>query len=73
MFNYIDMRMDDPIPQFSHVVKEIAKRHPALAYIHVVEPRVSGYMDREVQAGEVRTPLCDLRYVPANRRSLSVQ
>lgn len=57
MFNHIDMRMDDPIPQFSHVVKEIAKRHPALAYIHVVEPRVSGYMDREVQAGEVRTPL----------------
>lgn len=49
-----DMRMKDPIPQFSHVISELAKRHPSLAYIHLVEPRVTGFIDREVQAGEVR-------------------
>ena len=38
------MRMKDPIPQFSHFVSQLAARHPALAYIHVVEARVKGYM-----------------------------
>ena len=45
--------MADPIPQFSHLVREIAKHHSSLAYIHVVEPRVSGITDREVLDGEV--------------------
>ena len=49
------MRMDDPKPTFSHFVSEIAKRHPDFAFVHVVEPRVQGNMDREVQEGEVRT------------------
>lgn len=47
------MRMADPIPQFSHVVSELARRHTALAYIHVVEPRVNGYTDIEAPADEV--------------------
>ena len=38
------MGMRDPIPQFSHFVSQLAARHPALAYIHVVEARVKGYM-----------------------------
>ncbi|KAJ3522062.1 hypothetical protein NM688_g8929 [Phlebia brevispora] len=46
------MRMADPIPQFGHLVKELAQGHPSLAYIHVVEPRVSGQEDREVLEGE---------------------
>ncbi|TFK72623.1 FMN-linked oxidoreductase [Pluteus cervinus] len=40
--------MKDPIPQFSHVVTEIKRKHPDLAYIHVVEARVSGINDVEV-------------------------
>ena len=33
---YQDMRMEDPIPQFSYVVEQLKARHPDLAYIHVV-------------------------------------
>ncbi|KAF2720237.1 NADPH dehydrogenase [Polychaeton citri CBS 116435] len=33
-----DMRMEDPIPQFSHIVKELKKLD--LAYLHLVESRV---------------------------------
>ena len=40
-----DMRMKDPVPQFSHVVSELATRYPNLAYIHAVEPRVDGIED----------------------------
>jgi NADPH2 dehydrogenase len=40
-----DMRMQDPIPTFSHLVTIILEAHPGLAYIHVVEPRVSGASD----------------------------
>ena len=47
--------MEDPIPQFSYLVSELAKRHTNLAYLHLIEPRVSGYIDREVEAGEVRS------------------
>ena len=49
------MRMANPIPQFSHLVRAIAKAHPNLAYLHVVEPRVSGVGDRKVAEGEVCT------------------
>ena len=33
------MRMKDPLPTFTHLVSEIKKRWPDLAYIHVTEPR----------------------------------
>lgn len=33
------MGMQQPIPQFSHVVSELKARFPELAYLHVVEPR----------------------------------
>ncbi|EKM53294.1 uncharacterized protein PHACADRAFT_98495 [Phanerochaete carnosa HHB-10118-sp] len=46
------MRMADPKPGFSHLVSEIARRWSSLAYIHLVEPRVDGSDDREVQEGE---------------------
>ncbi|KAB5588109.1 inactive dehydrogenase EasA [Ceratobasidium theobromae] len=50
-----DMRMDDPIPTFSYLMEQLAQRHPELAYVHFVEPRVSG--DNEVgHAHEVGTP-----------------
>jgi NADPH2 dehydrogenase len=41
------MRMADPIPTFSYVVKELAKRHTDLAYVHFVEPRISGAEDAD--------------------------
>ncbi|KAH9939776.1 NADH:flavin oxidoreductase/NADH oxidase [Epithele typhae] len=33
---YQDMRMEDPVPTFTHVVEQIKQRHPDLAYLHVV-------------------------------------
>ncbi|EPS98159.1 hypothetical protein FOMPIDRAFT_1024739 [Fomitopsis schrenkii] len=50
-----DMRMEDPRPQFLYLVSQIAQRHPRLAYIHVVEPRVSNFTDREPQPGETNS------------------
>ncbi|KAG0698633.1 hypothetical protein DFH29DRAFT_87370 [Suillus ampliporus] len=38
-----DMGSDDPIPQFSYLVRELRKHN--LAYLHVIEPRVSGVFD----------------------------
>ncbi len=45
--------MDDPIPTFSYFVQQIVDKHPNLAYLHVVEPRVSGVDDRVPTADEV--------------------
>lgn len=45
--------MSDPRPTFSYFTSEVAKRHPSLAYLHVVEPRISGALDREAQEDEV--------------------
>ena len=45
----IDMRMDDPIPTFSHLVCQLAAKHPNLAYLHVVEGSSS--------RGDVRSPI----------------
>ena len=36
------------MPTYSHLVSELRRRHPDLAYIHVVEPRVDGVMDKEL-------------------------
>lgn len=50
------MGMEDPIPQYTHLVSTIANRYPDMAYLHVTEPRVSGPLDRvlkDVGAHEV--------------------
>ncbi|GBE84784.1 Probable inactive dehydrogenase [Sparassis crispa] len=47
-----DMRMEDPVPTFTYVVSRIAELYPDLAYIHFVEPWVSGTTDRTVREGE---------------------
>ncbi|RDB18244.1 putative inactive dehydrogenase EasA [Hypsizygus marmoreus] len=41
-----DMGMQDPVPQFTHFVSTLKAKHPTLAYIHVVEPRINGNADR---------------------------
>ncbi|KAJ7192914.1 hypothetical protein GGX14DRAFT_593749 [Mycena pura] len=42
-----DMRMLDPTPTFAHLVSQIKKTHPDLAYLHVIEPRINGNTDAE--------------------------
>lgn len=37
-----DMHMADPKPTFEHLVRRLGELHPDLAYIHLVEPRISG-------------------------------
>ncbi|KAH9940723.1 NADH:flavin oxidoreductase/NADH oxidase [Epithele typhae] len=34
---YQDMRMKDPVPTFTYLVQQLAKRWPDLAYLHVVD------------------------------------
>ncbi|KAJ7701964.1 hypothetical protein B0H17DRAFT_1157687 [Mycena rosella] len=41
------MAMEDLIPTFSHLIPELAVRHPTLAYLHLVEPRIEGGATRE--------------------------
>lgn len=45
--------MKDPIPTFTYLVRKIKESHPDLAWIHVVEPRVTGHDEREILPGEV--------------------
>ncbi|KAF9552221.1 NADH:flavin oxidoreductase/NADH oxidase [Agrocybe pediades] len=37
-----NMKMEDPIPQFSHFVSTVAHRYPDFAYLHVVETYEEG-------------------------------
>ncbi|KAF8983488.1 hypothetical protein BDQ17DRAFT_1402557 [Cyathus striatus] len=36
-----DMRMDNPVPQFTHFTSTLKYTHPDLAYLHVVEPKTA--------------------------------
>lgn len=36
------MRMDDPFPTFTYLVTALRDNYPNLAYISLVEPRISG-------------------------------
>ncbi|PBK86412.1 FMN-linked oxidoreductase [Armillaria gallica] len=47
-----DMGMQDPVPTFSYFVSEVKRRHPDLAYLHVVEPRVAVDRSRKASALE---------------------
>ncbi|KAH8110925.1 NADH:flavin oxidoreductase/NADH oxidase [Phellopilus nigrolimitatus] len=49
---FLDMRMADPVPTFSHLVRRIRESYPRFSYINIVEPRAAGDNDRVVQAGE---------------------
>ncbi|KAF7342486.1 FMN-linked oxidoreductase [Mycena venus] len=39
-------------PTFSYVISELAARYPGFAYLHLIEPRVSGNSSREAAAHE---------------------
>ena len=43
-----ETRVDDPVPTYSHFVTQLRNRHPDLAYIHVVEPRIDGDKDSKL-------------------------
>ncbi|KAF8963599.1 hypothetical protein BDZ97DRAFT_1661466 [Flammula alnicola] len=43
----LDMGMENPIPQFTHLVQSLKNAYPQLAYLHLVEPRISGATDAE--------------------------
>ncbi|KAK7606494.1 hypothetical protein JOL62DRAFT_587022 [Phyllosticta paracitricarpa] len=45
--NFQGMRMSDPIPQFSYLIGQL--RALDLAFLHLVEPRVAGVIDRDPQ------------------------
>ncbi|TBU40495.1 NADH:flavin oxidoreductase/NADH oxidase [Dichomitus squalens] len=47
-----DMRMADPVPTFQYLVSRLATDHPNLAYLHVVEPGLSGLNNVEPKPGE---------------------
>ncbi|GKU06248.1 nadph2 dehydrogenase [Fusarium langsethiae] len=40
------MRMEDPEPQFTHLISEL--KPLGLAYLHLIEPRIAGNMDKVV-------------------------
>ncbi|OCH92314.1 FMN-linked oxidoreductase [Obba rivulosa] len=47
-----DMRMADPIPTFKHFVTCLKESYQEFAYVHLVEPRISGSAERDMMAGE---------------------
>lgn len=49
------MRMADPLPTFEYLVAELRKF--GLAYLHLVEGRISGQSDTDVREGETNTSL----------------
>ncbi|KAF7376915.1 FMN-linked oxidoreductase [Mycena sanguinolenta] len=59
---FLEMGMTDPIPTFSYVVSQLTIRQPNLAYLHFVEPRVTGPDTRQDDVGdhESNDALCAL-------------
>ncbi|KAF8443012.1 hypothetical protein L210DRAFT_3759378 [Boletus edulis BED1] len=45
-----DMGMADPRPTFAYLATALRDKHPKLAYLHAVEPRVSGIVDVDAAA-----------------------
>ena len=39
------MKMADPRPTFAYLATALRNKHPTLAYLHVVESRVTGILD----------------------------
>lgn len=45
----LEMGMKDPIPTYSYLIGQIVQKHPHLLYLHFVEARVAGDLDRNDQ------------------------
>ncbi|KAJ6550041.1 hypothetical protein B0H19DRAFT_1160274 [Mycena capillaripes] len=63
------MGMPDPLPTFSYIVSQIASHYPTpgLAYLHLVEPRISGNITLEADAIKTHESNDPLRQVWAGR------
>lgn len=48
----LGMRMEDPIPQFSYVISQLADKHPKMSYIHLVNTGFAGGDETAVKSGE---------------------
>ena len=48
--------MADPVPTFSYIVNRLIESYPDLAYLHLVEPGISGAEDASFLKEEVRRP-----------------
>ncbi|KAJ7146477.1 hypothetical protein C8R44DRAFT_600641 [Mycena epipterygia] len=48
---YLDMQFDNPKPTYAHLFTQLRERHPDLAYVHAVEPRVDGSETVDVKEG----------------------
>ncbi|KAF7322069.1 FMN-linked oxidoreductase [Mycena kentingensis (nom. inval.)] len=60
---FIGMGMSDPLPTFSHVISEIKSGFPALAYLHLIEPRIAAHdtVDTTAEnASQTNAPLLDV-------------
>lgn len=46
--------MKDPVPQFTHLISSLKDAHPKLAFLHAIEPRMSGSDDvpEELRVGQ---------------------
>lgn len=54
---YLSMRMDDPIPQFTYLIKELGTLR--VAYIHLIEPRIAGDSGVETNQSDSLIPFMD--------------
>ena len=54
------MKMLDPRPTFAYLAGALRDKHPKLAYLHVVEPRVTGDSDIDGNADEENEFLRDI-------------
>ncbi|KAG7445340.1 NADH:flavin oxidoreductase/NADH oxidase [Guyanagaster necrorhizus] len=68
---FLGMRMEDPVPTFSYYVSQIKQRHPDLAYIHLVEPRVSGITTRSLEEMDACESNDFIRHIWAPRPLIS--
>jgi NADPH2 dehydrogenase len=50
---WADMRMADPVPQFTYIIQTIHDQYPDLAYIHLVEPPVDEVVDMDPGSNDV--------------------
>ncbi|KAK0229939.1 hypothetical protein EDD85DRAFT_125852 [Armillaria nabsnona] len=68
---FMDMGMKDPIPTFSYYVSQIKERYSDLAYIHLVEPRVTGVTTRSLDEIDARESNDFIRDIWAPRPLIS--
>lgn len=52
--------MDNPIPQFEYFVSQLKDRHPDFAYLHLIEPRISGIDARQPEPRESNNFIRDI-------------